>query len=132
MATDQSSQPNHFELHGHGISITYDTTSLSGQSQLHYKSGQEDLTLNGGDIRTVQSEIGTLVTVSTTRTVDTGYTSLTVLIPQVNLVNNASPIKTEAILTTHHYFAANPSLVKGQLESYHTISLSGKASFVVY
>ncbi len=129
MSTQQE-QPNHFELAGHGTEIVYDTSSISGRPQLNYTSGTSQQSFSGDEIRSLESELGTLVTVTIRKTVDTGSTTLTLLIPHVNLVNNESHIKTEAIITTHHFFAANPSLVKGQLETYQTISLHGKASLV--
>jgi hypothetical protein len=130
MTTQQQAQPNHFVLAGHGTDITYDTSSITGKPLFTYSSGNNQQSFSGDEIRSVESELGTLVTVTIRKTIDTGSTTLTLLVPHVNLVNNESHIKTEAVITAHHFFASNPSLVKGQLETYQTISLHGKASLV--
>ena len=128
----EQQQPNHFDLTGHGAHIIYNTTSISGQPQFNYTTAGHTQSFTGSEIRTLESELGTLVTVTIHLTVDTGSTSLTLLVPRVNLVNNESHIKTEAIFTVHHFFASNPSLVKGQLETYQAISLHGKASLLEF
>src|SRR5690348_5588738 len=74
----QQLEPNLFELSNHDIHVTYSTTSFSGQPQLNYHSSTGILNFQGQDIRVEQSELGSLVTVSIMKTVDTGYTSLTV------------------------------------------------------
>src|SRR5205085_8879614 len=103
----QQEQPNHFQLTGHHTHITYDTTSISGQPQFYYTSGSHSQSFSGNEIRSEASELGTLVSVTIHRTVDTGSTTLTLIVPHVNLVNNESYIKTEAIITAHHFFASN-------------------------
>jgi len=132
MSNQQQPQPNRFDLRGHGAHVVYETTSLTGKPQFHYTIGGNTQSFSGDEIRKEDSELGTLVSVTIHKTVDTGSTTLTLLVPAVNLVNNESHIKTEAIITTHHFFAPNPSLVKGQLETYSAISLHGKASLVAF
>lgn len=79
---------NLFELTGDGgLGITYSTDSITGQSQLTYRSGTiGERTFTGADIRTEQSELGELVTVTLERTsgVDAVSTNtLTVLLPML-------------------------------------------------
>ncbi|PYP88623.1 MAG: hypothetical protein DMF61_05405 [Blastocatellia bacterium AA13] len=130
--TMSTQQPNHFDLHGHGTHIVYDTTSFTGKPQFTYTTGGHSQSFTGDEIRTQDSEIGTLVTVTIFKTVDTGSTTLTLLVPHVNLVNNKSHIKTEGIITVHHFFASNPGLIKGQLETYQTIALQGTAALLEF
>lgn len=86
--TQQARTPNVFELTGDGVHILYqaihfiDTPTLP---ELSYQDGQYDLTFHKDEIRTQQSELGTLVSVSLQRTVDTGATVLTLFLPAINL-----------------------------------------------
>jgi hypothetical protein len=98
-STQQSVEPNLFELSNHEIHVTYSSTSFTGQAQLNYHSPTGVLNFQGQDIRVENSELGILVTVSIFRTVDTGYTSLTLLLPHVNLTRSTQQnISTVAII----------------------------------
>jgi hypothetical protein len=78
----------------------------------------------------LDSEIGTLVTVSLVRTVDTGSTSFTLVVPHVNLGQAAQvPITTQGI-TTLHRLSPVPVLNEGQSEISTTVRLTGTASAV--
>ncbi len=100
--TQQDNQPNLFELSGYGVQITYSTTSIDGQPRFDYQGPygpQENLSFTGSEIRTQQSELGTLVSVTLLRTVDAGNTVLTLLLPYVRLAGqNAQSFETLAIV----------------------------------
>jgi flagellar motor switch protein FliM len=86
---------------------------------------------SGSQIRTQNSEIGTLVTVTTHITVDTGSTSFSVLIPAISLkaTSDHQTFSTEAIVTSH----SGPNSVRstGVHEKYQFIPLQAEASFVL-
>ena len=84
----------------------------------------------GSQIRTLNTEFGTLVSVTTQMTVDTGSTSFSVLIPAVTLTSTSDhkTIATEAIIT--HHTGPNSVPITGVHETYQFIPLSGEASFV--
>jgi hypothetical protein len=125
-------QPNLYELSGEGIHITYSTTSFGGVPLFTYQDGSQSKQFTGSQIRTVQTEIGTLVTVTIFLTVDSGSTTFTVLIPAVNLRSTDSvAIRTDAIATVHRFLVIGPPL-QGQTELYTVYPLSGTASFVVF
>ena len=135
MATidNEPNQPNLFELTGEytQIRITYSTTSITGQPQFHYQDQQRDLTFTGGDIRSLDSEIGMLITVTLEVIPDLHTLTLTLLIPQINLdEGNESSFSTQAILTTHLTSIGGPNLVKGPLQTYEVVALEGTARFV--
>src|SRR5215813_9822853 len=99
-------QPNRFVMQSNDgkTKVDYETTSFIGQPVLNLTEGPGPIRhFSGSQIRTVNTEIGTLVSVTTRLTVDTGSTSFSVLIPAISLTNASDHQKfsTEAIVTTH-------------------------------
>lgn len=124
--------PNLYQLQGGSLTITYSTSGFDGQPHFSYQNGKQVLNFSGDQIRTVGTEVGTLVSVTVLRTIDSGSTTFTVLIPRVNLDSTLSAaIKTEGI-STQHKFSMIPSLNLGQTDVYKFTALSGKASFVYF
>ncbi|WP_297323893.1 hypothetical protein [Nitrosomonas sp.] len=124
--------PNLFILQGDNLRITYSTTSFDGKPQLNYDDGIKTRSFRGDEIRTIGTEIGTLVSITTRTTVNSGSTIFTILIPRINLDSTmAANIKTEGIITRHK--GVTPSSPNyGQLDSYKRIVLSGTASLVYF
>ena len=124
--------PNFFQLQGGSLHITYSTTGIDGKPHFSYQNGPQSLSFSGDQIRTVGTEVGTLVSVTTLMTVDTGSTSFTVLIPRVNLDSTLrATIRSEGI-STQHKFSVIPDLNRGQLDTYKFTGLIGTAGFVVF
>src|SRR5450631_843538 len=99
-------QPNRFVLHSSDgkIKVDYEATSFIGQPVLNLTQGPGPIRhFAGSQIRARNTEIGTLVSVTTQMTVDTGSTSFSVLIPAVTLTSTSDhkTISTEAIITHH-------------------------------
>jgi len=115
------------------IKVDYETTSFIGQPILNLTQGPGGPIRHfaGSQIRTRNTEIGTLVTVTTRLTTDTGSTSFSVLIPAISLaaVADSKTFATEAILTSHTGPDSVPST--GVLETYTFIPLKGEATFVL-
>jgi hypothetical protein len=127
-------QPNRFILQSNDgkLKIDYETTSFIGQPTLNLTQGPGPIRhFAGSQIRRVNTEIGTLVTVTTLLTVDAGSTSLSVLIPAITLssISDHKPISTEAIITAHTGPLSVP--VTGVHETYTFVPLKGEASFIV-
>jgi hypothetical protein len=127
--------PNRFVLQSSdgNTQVDYETTSILGQRVLNLKQGPGLSPIRhfaGSQIRTLNTEVGTLVTVTTQMTVDTGSTSFSVLIPAVTLTSTSDhkTIATEAIIT--HHTGPNSVPITGVHETYQFIPLSGDASFV--
>lgn len=124
--------PNLYTLQGGAVHVMYSTSGIDGKPHLSYQDAVHTLSFSGDQIRTLATEIGTLVTVTIRLTVDAGSTSFSVLIPTVNLgTSEQVPIHTEGI-TTAHRFSLVPILNHGQTELYSLIALSGEARFVVF
>ncbi len=129
-SSQQAVAPDLFELSNDEIQITYSPTSFSGQAQLNYHTHTNVLTFQGQDIRVENSELGTFVTVSTVKTVDQGYSSLTVLLPHVNLAGSEQQnFSTIAILTRHLFSVFSHA---GAQDLYSVQHLHGVARFVEF
>jgi len=106
--------PNHYDLTGGGISVIYDTTTFGGKPMLSYHDQTVSRNFVGDQIRTADTEIGTLVTVTISLTPDSGSTTFTLLIPEVNLrASDSASISTYGITTAasfddHRAAAAGP------------------------
>ncbi len=125
-------QPNLYVLQGGGLKISYSTTGIDGTPHFSYHNGVQTLNFSGDQIRTVGTEIGTLVSVTTLMTVDSGSTTFTMLIPRVNLDSTLhASIRTEGI-STRHKFSIIPNLNRGQMDTYKFIGVSGTASFASF
>ncbi|MBD2437581.1 hypothetical protein H6G69_12310 [Nostoc sp. FACHB-110] len=124
--------PTLYELQNHEIKVTYSTTSFVGKPLLNYQDQQQKLQFSGDEIRTTDTEIGQLVTVTIYKTVDTGSVTFSLLIPDVNLGNtNEAKIVTNGI-TTVNRFSTIPVLNQGQRQTYKVTPLFGTAKAVVF
>lgn len=127
-------QPNRFVMQSHDgkTKVDYETTSFIGQPVLNLTEGPGPIRhFSGSQIRRINTEIGTLVTVTTRVTIDTGSTSFSVLIPAISLANisDHKSFNTEAIVTTHT--GPNSIPATGVHETYQFIPLSGQANFIL-
>lgn len=124
--------PNLYRLHGHNLQVTYSTSGFDGKPHLQYHDAFQTLHFAGDQIRTLSTEIGTLVTVTIRITVDTGSTVFTMLVPPVNLeAGNTVEITTYGI-TTIRRFSIVPEFNQGQIDSYTVTELRGTAAHVVF
>jgi hypothetical protein len=125
-------QPNFYQVSGDGITVTYSTTSIFGGPHLHYKDATTDLSFTGDQIKvTTVPLLGTVVTVVTRLTIDSGSTSFSLLIPRVNLGNSFSVnITTLGINTEHKFSIAGPVAPQSDLYAAHV--LTGTARLVFF
>ena len=128
-------QPNRFVLQSHDgkTKVDYETSSFLGQPTLNLTEGGGPIRhFAGSQIRALNTEIGTLVTVTTRVTIDTGSTSFSVLIPAITLksLSDQEAFTTEAIVTNH----TGPNSVPqtGPHERYQFIPMKGEASHLVF
>jgi len=109
--------------------ITYSTTSITGKPIFNYTDLKGTHNFTGDEIRALKTEIGTMVTVTLVRTIDTGSTELTLLVPNFKPESSAPEFKTIAIVTTER---TSFLPVNGALDSYEVINLQGTADSVVF
>jgi|GEM_PF-390448 len=127
-----TTSPNYYDVQSGNIHITYATTGIDGKPHLTYQNGKKILNFKGDQIRTVGIDIGTLVTVTTINSVDTGWTTFSLLVPTVNLDTSLqAPITTQGI-TTATKFSVVPQFNTGQINNYQFKNLSGVAKLVYF
>jgi hypothetical protein len=121
--------PNLFALNAPGLHVTYSSSSVDGRPRLTYQDTHTTLEFSGDEIRHEETELGVQVTVSTVRTVDTGSTTFSLILPRVRLFNDQpAQIQAIGVRTIHRLAIATP--MHGQLDNYQVRTLSGTASFV--
>jgi hypothetical protein len=126
--------PDHYTLHGGGITVTYLPTGAGGMAHLTYQDPIRSLSFTGQQIRSVDvPDLGTIVSVTIVLTVDSGSSTFSVLIPAVTLPNHlgaSAVIHSEGITTTHR-FSVIAALNLGQGELYSVRPMTGNASLVL-
>ena len=124
--------PNLFQLSGDQLHVTYSTTGIDGKPHLTYQDTHQSKSFRGDEIRTVECDLGTLVSVTLRLTVDVGSTTLSVLIPRMRIAaGSTAAIHTECITTVHSTPFA-PQAIQGQADTYTVTSLRGTAQAVAF
>lgn len=124
--------PNLYELQGDGVHITYSTTSFDGKPHFNYQDALQSRLFVGDQINVTENQAGTLVSVFTRQTIDSGSTTFTLLIPRVNLRYVHSAHIVTLGVTAIHQFSIVPSVLSGQADFYTSHMLSGTAAAVVF
>ena len=127
-----ANQPNLYQLSGGGIHITYSTSGIGGQPHFTYHDALQVKHFTGNQITTVQTSIGTMVTVLIHLTVDAGSTTFSVLLPNVNLPTGlfaSANITAEGITTLHRFSIFH---IQGQTEFYTVVPMQGTAMHVLF
>jgi hypothetical protein len=127
-------QPNRYLLQSADgkAKVDYETTSFIGQPVLNLTQSPGPIRhFAGSQIRTLNTEIGILVSVTTHLTVDAGSTSFSVLIPAITLtsIHDHQSFSTDAVITRHS--GPNSVPLTGVHETYQFIPMSGEANFVL-
>jgi hypothetical protein len=126
--------PNHYQLSGGGINITFLPVGAGGVAHFQYHDHQRTMNFSGDQVRKVDvPDLGTVVSVTLVLTVDSGSTTFSVLIPKTTLQSTtgaSAHIYTEGI-TTVHKFSLVPAFDLGQDETYTVTPLRGTASSVI-
>lgn len=127
----KAARANLFELSGGGTTLSYSTTSITGQPVFHYQDATRDVHASGADIRTKKSELGTEVTIDLDVVLDGPSTTATLLVPTVNMQEaREQKLRTVVIVTTTASTIGGPGLVVGQLQRYKATAVRGTARAV--
>ena len=125
--------PNLYELHGDKLQVTYSTTNIAGQPTFTFQQGRKILTFKKSDIKITKTPIGTLVTVLVETVPDLKTVTFSLALPDVNLQQSTKVnIKTIGILTTSKTSIGGTNLVKGAVQVYKVVTLSGTAKAVKF
>ena len=124
-----ANQPNTYNLSGYGIHANSSTTGIPGKPLFSYHDAVQSRNFSGDEIRTADTEIGKLVTVTIHMTIDQGSTMFSLLLPRVVLpASNHAGIAAEGI-TTLNRFSVRP--MPGEAQFYTVHRMQGTATFVV-
>jgi hypothetical protein len=125
----QLTVPNMYHLSGHHLQITYSTTSLTGQPILTYQDAHQAKSFRGDEIRAVECDLGTLVSVTIRMTIDMGSTTVSIFIPRMQIdQGTTAAVHTYSVTTLHSLSIAPPR--RGQLDTYSITELRGTAQVV--
>jgi hypothetical protein len=133
MAQDLKSlvEPNTYELSGDNTQITYSTTGVDGQPTFSYSGKKGEHSYSGDEIQTLDSALGTEVTVTLEDVADLHVITLTLLIPEMWIAPHAGmEVRTLAIFTTKEEPITAPVGLPAVREQYDVVSLDGEGKLV--
>ncbi|MGC2698449.1 MAG: hypothetical protein WA738_21890, partial [Candidatus Angelobacter sp.] len=125
-------QPNEYTLKGGNITFTYVKSNFLGQPFASYNDGSGPKNFFGSAVRVLETGIGTLVTVTTHMTIDTGGTEFSVLLPVIELADasKTQSFSTDGIVT--HYKGPDSFPSTGVRETYDFIPMTGNARVLFF
>jgi hypothetical protein len=120
-------QPNAYVLKGGNLTFTYVKNNFLGGPFVTYSDGIQTKDFFGSAVRVLETGIGTLVTVTTHMTIDTGGTEFSVLLPVIELPNNTATqnFNTDGVET--HFKGPDSFPATGVRETYNFIPMTGTA-----
>ena len=123
--------PNLYKLSGEGIAVTYSTTSIDGKPRFTFKKRRKTLNFSGDQITSVETGIGTLVSVVIATVPDRNRTTFSVLLPAIRLPDSKKQaFRTIGITTVTKTTIAGPP--PGAQQTYKTVALRGSAQQVAF
>jgi hypothetical protein len=123
-------EANSYHVHAHDLDIQYSATSLTGEPLMSVDQKGVKKSFRGSEITTTESPLGRLVTVTLEVVPDLRAVTLTLVVPMVNVGTHSEQVHTFAVIATGRSSIGGPRLVKGQVETYSTIQVSGTAQAV--
>lgn len=125
--------PNLFELSASydDTQITYSTSSFAGPPQFSYSGPKGDHSFSGDEITSLESALGTEVTVTLETVPDLQTVTLTLLLPDIRIAfGEELGFQTIGIFTTTATTIAGPP--PGAAQTYEVIALEGVAKLVAF
>ena len=125
-------QANLFELSGDDILVTYSSSSFAGSPLFSYRDGSINRQFRAEEIRSVETEIGKLLTVTIEQIPDLRTVTFTLVLPAVTVLSGSAGthIQVPGIKTTTYTTITGPPL--GPEKAYSLVNLRGTAQVVVF
>ena len=129
--TIEFQQANRFELSGDDIHITYMSSSIAGPPLFSYRDDSINRQFSGEEIRSIETDIGELLTVTLEQILDLRTVTCTLILPVVNVMpgSTGTHIQVPGIKTTTHTSIAGTVL--GPQKTYSCVNLKGMAQVVI-
>lgn len=123
-------QPNEYTLQGGNLTFTYLKHNFLGQPFVSYTENGQTKSFSGSAVRVLETGIGTLVTVTTQSSIDTGGTDFSVLLPVIELpgTGKSQAFSTDGINTRFKGPDSFPAT--GVRETYDFIPMKGEARLI--
>jgi hypothetical protein len=123
--------PNLFQLSNESLAVTYSTTSIDGKPRFTFKKGRQSLDFAGNEIASVETSIGTFVSVVIANVPDKSITTFTILLPVIRLKDSKKQaFRTIGITTVAKTTLTGPP--PGVEQTYKTVALRGSAQRVAF
>ncbi len=120
-----SSAATRFVLSGDGVEVEY---LAADPAQLRLRDGEIERVLSAAELRIERPVLGSLVTATLESVPDLGDLTITLAVPEVNLLDDASAdVDTFLVRTRHRTSIGGPALVDGAVQTYEIVQLSGTA-----
>lgn len=124
-------QPNEYTLQGGNLTFTYLKHNFLGQPYVSYTEKGQTKNFSGSAVRVLETGIGTLVTVTTHSSIDTGGSDFSVLLPLIELpgTGKSQAFSTDGINTQFKGPDSYPAT--GVRETYDFIPMKGEARLIL-
>ncbi|MEQ1528886.1 MAG: hypothetical protein ABL925_06180 [Methylococcales bacterium] len=108
-----------YECSGGGVTVDYTTTSLTGSPMLTITIGRKTFTGNGAEITEEVTVLGRLLTITQAAAPDLSTDTLTLLLPDVNVIDFGASEKfdTRVFTTRTQTSIGGPQLVDGVVQN---------------
>jgi hypothetical protein len=126
----QTRPANNYQCTGNGVTLTYSTTSFTGDPRFTITIDGTTISRSGSEIQSQATVLGSLVTIVRRQVPDAFTDTITLVAPDVNVTpsNPTVPFATRLFLTRTHTSIGGPALVEGVIQDSQSRGLSCTAS----
>jgi len=128
--TIEFQQANLFELSGDSIQVTYLTSGSEGVPLLSYRDGSLNRQFSGEKIKSVQTEIGELLTVEIEQIPEMRVVTFSLILPVVNVMPGTVGTHIQVLGITAVTYTNMTGEVLGQGKTYSQVNLTGTAQAI--
>lgn len=131
MGQEALTRANVFELFGEAIQVSYASPNVLGGPRLSYRDPQRSLTFQGADIRSLDTELGEVLTVTLEAIPDFRTITFSLLLPVVTVLfpSGSTYIRVPGVTATNPTTLAGPP--PGPERLYAVAMLQGTAQYIV-
>lgn len=124
-------EPNTYSVSGDGTEISYSTSSIDGSPRFSYTGPRGEMTFSGDEIETLDTELGTEVTVTLQDIADLHVMTLTLLIPEMWVAPGSGlAFRTMAMLVTKEEPFTGKIGLPAVREQYASVDLEGEGKLI--
>lgn len=124
--------PNTYEVSGDGTQISYSTSGINGSPSFFYRGpAGDDQTFSGDEIETLDTALGTEVTVTVADVADVHVITLTLVIPEMWIAPGSGlAFRTMAVYVTREEPFTGKVGLPAARERFTTVNLEGEGKLV--